>query len=60
MEVLAKRGKTDLKTLAHDIIESGFKTNSKQFSNTVRVQLYRLEDDKQININDGVFSIRGR
>jgi hypothetical protein len=59
VEVLTKRGRIDLKTISNEILANGFKTNSKKFANTVRVQLYRLDDDKEITIyDDGTFALR--
>lgn len=58
VEVLGNRGRSTLKTIAEDIEASGYKTNSKKFTNTVRVQLYRLDDDGAILIHeDGTFSL---
>jgi hypothetical protein len=61
VEVLTKRGRVDLNTISNEILNSGFKTNSKKFANTVRVQLYRLDDDKEITIyDDGTFEMRAK
>lgn len=48
VDVLHKKNRVNLKDLADLVLENGFKTNSQKFSNTVRVQLYRLEEDRQI------------
>lgn len=59
VEVLSKKGRVDLKTIAQEIITSGFKTNSKKFGNTVRVQLYRLDDDGEVvQYEDGTFGLK--
>lgn len=58
VEVLTKRGRSDLKTIASDIAASGFKSNSKKFGNTVRVQLYRLDDDGEVvQYDDNTFGL---
>jgi hypothetical protein len=47
-----------LQQVASKIIAKGFKTTSTKFANTVRVQLYRLDDDKLITIcEDGIFKL---
>lgn len=57
VEVLTA-GKADLQTIANKIIEGGYKSNSTKFANTVRVQLYRLEDDKEIvKFEDNTFEL---
>jgi hypothetical protein len=59
VEVLTKKGRADLKTIAQEIVASGFKTNSKKFGNTVRVQLYRLDDDQQVvQYDDNTFGLK--
>ena len=59
VEVLTKKGRATLKTIAEEIINSGFKTNSKKFGNTVRVQLYRLDDDGEVaQYDDNTFGLK--
>jgi hypothetical protein len=59
IEVLSKKGRTDLKTIAAEIMNSGFQTNSKKFGNTVRVQLYRLDDDGEVvQYDDNTFGLK--
>lgn len=59
VEVLTNRGRADLKTIANDIVTGGFKTNSKKFGNTVRVQLYRLDDDGEVvQYEDNTFGMK--
>jgi DNA-binding protein H-NS len=58
VDLLTKDGRLSLKSIAQKVVENGFKTNSQKFSNTVRVQLYRLEDDKEIlAYQDGTFGM---
>lgn len=59
VEVLSKTGRSSLKDIAESIVNSGFKTTSKKFSNTVRVQLYRLDDDGVIEqFTDNTFGLK--
>lgn len=58
VEVLSA-GKANLQTIAEKIIANGYKSNSVKFANTVRVQLYRLEDDNEIvKYEDNTFELK--
>lgn len=58
-EVLGKKDRMKLNDISAEILKGGFKTSAEKFPNTVRVQLYRLDDDGEVTMyDDGTFSLK--